>query len=188
MIANLITLMRVLSIPFFVGTLLYYSPQKDFLRLMALGIFLFAMTTDIVDGFIARKMNKKSEIGVVLDPLSDKLLLMSAFFCLYALKSLPLRIPLWFLVLVVSRDLIILIGTGIMFLIGVKFKIKPSVWGKLTTFFQMITIVSVLLVFRFSFLIWHIASIFTIISGIDYIYKGLRIVNNVNKANFSITN
>ena len=67
MIANFISLIRILSIPFFVGTLLYYTPQKDFLRIIAFFIFLFAMLTDIIDGFIARKIDKKSEIGAILD-------------------------------------------------------------------------------------------------------------------------
>ncbi len=185
MIANFISLIRILSIPFFVGTLLYYTPQKDFLRIIAFFIFLFAMLTDVIDGFIARKIDKKSEIGAILDPLSDKLLLMSAFFCLYLLKSLPLRIPLWFLILVVSRDLIILMGTGIMFLLGIRFKIVPTLWGKLTTFFQMLTVICVLLKFKFSFLVWYIASVFTIISGVDYIRKGLKLINNANKADIN---
>jgi len=76
-------------------------------------------------------------------------------------------------------------GTGIMFLLGIRFKIVPTLWGKLTTFFQMLTVICVLLKFKFSFLVWYIASVFTIISGVDYIRKGLKLINNANKADIN---
>ena len=171
MIPNLITLYRLLSIPFFIWFL------KQSLRGWATLIFGIAIISDFIDGYLARKILKKNEIGALLDPLADKFLLMSSFVCLYMFKNLPLNIPFWVVLVVLTRDLILLLGGGLMLLMGIKFKIEPTIWGKLTTFFQMFTVLSVLLNFRFSFIFWEVACIFTVISGVDYMVKGIKIIN-----------
>lgn len=171
MIPNLISLFRILIIPFFIWTL-----KEDKIG-VSLIIFSSAVVSDFIDGFLARRIPQKNPVGSLLDPLADKFLLMTAFFCLYAFKNLQLNIPFWVLLVVVSRDLIILLGTGLIFVMGTKIEVKPTVWGKMTTFFQMFTIISVLLKFHFSFVFWNVAVIFTIISGVHYISKGIRIIN-----------
>lgn len=176
--ANKLSISRILSIPFFVASLLYYNPQRDFLRFIALGIFLLAVITDFVDGYIARKARQKTEAGAILDPLADKLLLLSAFLCLSLIPLLPenFRLPIWVLVIFISRDIIILLGSAVIYIVRGNLQLFPTFWGKLTTLFQAVTIITLLLQIKFSPLFWILAVIFTLISGGDYIRRGLKIL------------
>jgi CDP-diacylglycerol--glycerol-3-phosphate 3-phosphatidyltransferase len=177
--ANKITLFRILSIPFFVAALIFYTPEKEYLKFVALGIFLLAIVSDIIDGYIARTQRQKTKAGAILDPLADKALLLTAFIFIYRISNVyfSVSLPLWVLLIVISRDCIILIGSGIIMMTNENIQIKPTWWGKLTTFFQMMTIVSLILEFKFSPFIWWIASLFTVISGIDYARKGINTLN-----------
>lgn len=181
-IANKISTFRILSVPFFIASLLYYSPQRDFLRFIALAIFSLAVISDAVDGYFARKNKEKTQAGLVLDPLADKLLLISAFICLYFIEGFPLKIkfPLWVILVVISRDTIILLGAMLIYIIKNNLEIYPTRWGKLTTFFQMASVIAVLLQLSFSFFFWVLATFFTIISGIDYIRRGLGVLYGAN--------
>ena len=177
--ANKITICRIVLVPFFIAALLYYSPEKDYLRYLALGIFLFAVVSDVIDGYIARTRHQKTKAGTILDPLADKILLMSAFICLYKIGSFSenIRLPMWLVVAVISRDVILLLGTMIMHLVHIDLIIDPTHWGKTTTFFQIGCVLGVLLEWPFSAALWYITLIFTLISGIDYIRKGIKILN-----------
>ncbi|MCX5697297.1 MAG: CDP-alcohol phosphatidyltransferase family protein [Candidatus Omnitrophica bacterium] len=117
--ANKISTFRILSVPFFIASLIYYSPERDFLRLVALGIFLLAAISDALDGYIARKAKQYSKAGLILDPLGDKLVLVSSFICLYFIREFPLgiRFPLWVTIIVISRDTIILMGTVVVYMV-----------------------------------------------------------------------
>jgi CDP-diacylglycerol--glycerol-3-phosphate 3-phosphatidyltransferase len=179
--ANKISTFRILSVPFFIASLMYYSPQKPYLRLVALGIFILAVVSDFVDGYIARKSNQQSPAGLILDPLGDKLLLMSAFICLYFVP-LAIRLPLFVILVVISRDIIILIGAMVIFMVRQKLNIIPTRWGKLTTTFQMAAVISVLLQLNFSFIFWWLAVVFTAISGIDYIMRGFKILYAIDNS------
>jgi cardiolipin synthase (CMP-forming) len=179
--ANKISTFRILSVPFFIASLMYYSPEKAFLRSVALGIFILAVISDAVDGYIARKSKQQSPAGLILDPLGDKLLLMSAFICLYFV-AFEIKFPLFVILVVISRDLIILIGAMVIFMVKQKINIIPTKWGKLTTTFQMISVLSVLLQMNFSFIFWWLAVIFTVISGIDYIMRGFKILYAVDSS------
>ena len=174
-IANKISTFRILSVPFFVASIIYYSPQKDYLRLVALGIFLLGVFSDAVDGYIARKAKQSTPAGMVLDPLGDKILLMSAFIFLHFFNT-GIRFPLWVVLVVVSRDAIILLGIIAIFFIGKKLDMRPSNWGKLTTSLQMLAVICLLGRFQFTFLLWQAAVIFTLISGADYIRKGFKLL------------
>lgn len=184
--ADKITSIRILLIPFFVSLLFYFNQENSYLRYVIVGVFGLAVLTDFFDGFLARIKKEKSEIGAIIDPLADKLLLLTAFISLYALRAtLPLKfsIPLVVVLVVVSRDCIILFGVLVLHLLKIELRIFPSLWGKFTTFFQMITILSVLLDSPFSPLIWKIALIFTIISGADYFWRGIQAINVSNNNN-----
>lgn len=182
--ANKISAFRILSVPFFISSLIYYSPQRDILRFVALGIFILGGFSDAVDGYIARKSKQKSKVGLVLDPLGDKLLLVSAFICLYLIEGFPrgIRFPLWVVLIVVSRDVIILLGAVVIFIIKQEINVSPTRWGKLTTIFQMLSVMAVLMQFRFSYIFWSIAVFFTVISGIDYIKRGFRVLYAVDNS------
>jgi cardiolipin synthase len=176
--ANKISTFRILTVPFFIACLIYYAPQRDYLRLVALLIFSLAVISDGVDGYIARRTKIKSKAGLVLDPLEDKLLLMSAFVCLYFVQTFPngIKFPLWVTLIVISRDIIILLGTVVIYMVKQEINIYPTKWGKLTTVFQMSSALGVLLQFKFTHILWWGAVIFTIISGIDYIMRGFKIL------------
>src|SRR3989338_7116124 len=129
--ANKVTIGRILAVPFFTATVLYYIPEKDYLRYVAIGIFLAAVVSDIIDGYIARTRKQKTAAGAILDPLADKLLLISAFICLYKMGSLfgEVRFPLWLVLAVISRDVILLLGAIIIYIVQGRLSIVPTRWG-----------------------------------------------------------
>lgn len=175
-IANKISTFRILTVPFFVACLVFYTPDLEYLRWSALGIFVIAVVSDAVDGYIARKARQVSVAGQILDPLGDKLLLMSAFITLSVGTQMPLQFPLWVSFIVISRDAIILLGALVIYLVKQKIEIYPTRWGKLTTTFQMLAVISVLLQLSMSAAVWSVAVFFTVISGMDYIRRGFRIL------------
>jgi CDP-diacylglycerol--glycerol-3-phosphate 3-phosphatidyltransferase len=185
--ANRISIFRILLVPFFVASLLYYNPDREALRFVALGIFLLGTLSDGVDGYIARMRQQKTRLGTFLDPLADKFLNLSAYICLSVIDTLPaeLRLPLWVPLIVVSRDVLILLGASLIYVLGGRLEIRPTALGKVTTFLQMITIVSLLLGWVFSKLILGLAVGFTIISGIDYLRKGTKLLNSTQNAHIN---
>lgn len=178
--ANKITIFRILSVPFFITVLIYYTPQKDHLRLIALLIFILAIISDVIDGYIARVKKQKTKAGTILDPLADKILLITAFIFLYRISNqyFDIKLPLWVALIVIFRDVILLLGGGIIVLTNQEHKINPTWWGKTSTFFQMMTILFLLLKLDFSYYVWNTAIIFTLISGIDYLRKGIVMFNS----------
>lgn len=179
--ANKISTSRILSVPFFVASLIYYSAEREFLRWIALAIFTLAVISDAVDGYIARKSKQQSKAGLVLDPLGDKLIIMSAFICL-SFEKFAFRFPLWVTFIVISRDLIILLGAIVIFIVKKDINVSPTKWGKFTTTFQMLAVLTLLLQIRAAFIFWWFAVIFTVISGLDYIHKGFKILYAVDTA------
>jgi len=143
---------------------------------VALGIFILGVISDAVDGYIARKSKQISKAGMILDPLGDKLLLMSAFISLAIIKDFPnhIRFPLWVTLVVISRDVIILMGTVVIYMVKQTFNIMPTKWGKLTTTSQMLSVITVLMQFKYAYILWLIAVIFTIVSGMDYVKRGFK--------------
>ena len=161
--ANKISTFRILCVPFFIATLVYYNTQRDYLRFVALAIFILAVISDAVDGYIARKSKQQSQAGLILDPLGDKLVLMSAFICL-SFDKFSLQFPLWVTLTVISRDAIILLGTTVIYIVKQRLNISPTRWGKVTTSCQMASVIAVLLKLKFTPLIWWM----------DYIMRGFK--------------
>lgn len=145
-------------------------------------IFILAVISDAVDGYIARKSKQHSKAGLILDPLGDKLLLMSAFIILSIIKEFPLRFPLWVTLIVISRDAIILLGAVVIYMVKQNIEVYPSKRGKLTTSFQMLSVTAVLIQFKFAYIIWWLAVFFTVISGIGYIKRGFKILYAVDNS------
>jgi cardiolipin synthase len=173
------TLIRVLLIPVFVIFIL------NKLFGWALITFTIAGITDGIDGMVARVTHKRTELGAYLDPIADKLLLMAAFVTLAIIEI----IPSWLAVIVITRDVIILIGFLVLLLTNYHPKIQPSFISKLTTFFQISTVILVFLVgyasiFKYlSTIAIYGTSILTILSGAHYIYFGTRILNRKDNKN-----
>lgn len=180
--ANKVSIFRVISIPFFLTAVLYYNPQRDILRYVALGIFLLAVFSDFIDGYIARVKKQKTKFGSIVDPLADKLLLVTSFIVVCNKESLypGVNFPLWVVLTVISRDAIILLGALIIYMLKQDLNVVPSNFGKFTTFFQMMTIITFLLRLSLFAVIWKIAVFFTILSGIDYIRKGVLTLSAID--------
>jgi len=177
--ANKVTVGRILIVPFFTATALYYVPERDYLRFVALGIFLVAMISDVIDGYIARTRQQKTKAGAILDPLADKFLLISAFLCLYKVGVFlgTVQFPLWVVLTVISRDIILLLGAMIIYMIHGRLDIVPTKWGKTATFLQVLCVVGVFLQWDFSPVIWYGTVVFTVISGLGYIRNGIKVLN-----------
>lgn len=182
--ANKITIFRILSVPFFITALIYYNPEKDYLRLTALFIFTMAIISDVIDGYIARVKNQKTKAGAILDPLADKILLIASFIMLYHISNLyfDIKLPLWIVLIVIFRDAILLVGGGIVILSNQDNKIKPTWIGKTSTFFQTMIILFLLLKldsshYLWNLILWNTTMAFTIVSGIDYLRKGIVMFN-----------
>ena len=175
-LANKITIARIITVPFFIAAVVYSRFE------IALVIFIVAVISDAADGFIARTLKQKTELGTILDPVADKLLLTSAYICLALAGSIPghLRLPAYVPIVVISRDAIIVLGSIIVHVVTGDLKVSPSNIGKATTFLQMLTIVSVLIQFEYSFILWNVTVLFTVLSGIDYIVKGSRFLGEHN--------
>lgn len=186
--ANKITVARILMIPAFVTMAIYYgeSIQRheplEWMRFTAIAIFLIAAVSDGLDGYIARRYKQRSSLGMILDPIADKGLLLSAIITLSISnwsESDPEygKFPAWFPVLVITRDAVILVGAAILhFFIGNKMTVKPSWTGKVATVCQMCAIAWVMLQLRFLPLTFVVivAGLFTLVSGIIYVMEGVR--------------
>ena len=140
------------------------------------------MISDVIDGYIARTRNQKTQAGAILDPLADKILIISAFLCLYKIGTYfpgpgGVQFPIWLVVAVISRDVILLLGSMIIHLVRGEFNVNPTKWGKVTTFFQVFCVLGILLQWSFSAAIWYVTVVFTVISGLGYIRKGIKILN-----------
>src|ERR1700733_2480806 len=145
--ANKITILRILLIPFFVIELLYYVKNgNEIHRLLAILSFAITAILDGVDGYIARRYNQKSELGAVLDPLADKLLLVSGIVALSFNHGNYLgQIPLWFTGTIIGRDLLVLIGIPVIRFIAGKVFVRPHFIGKIATVLQMAVVIWILL-------------------------------------------
>lgn len=165
---NKLTMLRVIMIPFFVVFMLAdVCGGAD--RWIALGIFIAASLTDLLDGKIARKYNLVTDFGKLMDPLADKLLVSAALICLSAMD----RLEAWIVIVIISREFII---SGLRQIAADKgVVIAASYWGKYKTTFQMIMIclliVNIDALSLVSAIVTWIAVILTIISLLDYMIK-----------------
>jgi cardiolipin synthase (CMP-forming) len=179
-LANKVTIGRILIVPVFVALVLYYSPARDYLRFWALAFFLVAVISDVIDGYIARRFYQKTKAGAILDPLADKLLLISAFSCLYVVgRDFPLfHFPVWFVVVMVSRDAILLLGALIIQLTTGHINVPTNVCGKAAAFVQSLCVIGMLWQWEQTHMFWPLAIILTVISGLLYIREGIKVIND----------
>lgn len=175
---NVITLARILAIPFFVMLLVYGHAG------WALVVFVVTAITDVVDGYLARTRMQRTPLGATLDPLADKLLLTTAFVTLAYLEILPV----WMAILVVSRDVIIVFGSLLIHLTSGSLRIVPTKMGKVTTTTQVLVVSFGLLVNLTGWgpwVLWAfvvVAAAFTALSGFQYIYRGMTGAHQADRA------
>ena len=169
-VPNLITTIRIILTPIFV----IYIINDELIS--GLIILIISGVSDGIDGFLARLFNQKSKLGAYLDPLADKIILISAFVTL----SLKGFLPAWLTVMVISRDIMILMGILIMFLNGMKIVIRPAIASKITTCLQFITVILVLSREFFSGfekyypVLFYLTAFFTIVSFLQYMYQWFK--------------
>ena len=133
-ISNILTILRIALIPVIVLGI----SRQDWYSVFVL--FIISSITDLLDGYLARILNQETYLGKALDPLADKLLIVAVFTSLAFINSPSFLIPKWFVLLVLTRELAILLGSLFIIKTKVKFEIQPTIWGKLTTFFQLLFI------------------------------------------------
>lgn len=179
--ANKVTIGRILLIPLFIVQAVYYvQTGNEVFRLIAVLAFALAAISDGIDGYIARRYHQFSELGAVLDPLADKLLLLSALILL-SFDNRPRfdRLPLWLTATVFSRDAILLLGSIVIHYTCGKMRVRPRILGKISTVFLMVVV-------SWTLLKWNSASIFylalvtaltTVGSGAFYVLDGVRQLN-----------
>jgi cardiolipin synthase (CMP-forming) len=180
--ANKVTILRILLIPFFVVEVLYFvKTGNDIHRAGALITFAVAAICDGVDGYIARHYNQFSELGAMLDPLADKLLLVSGVVVLsFDHDDVIGQIPLWLTGTIIGRDILLLIGLGVIYMTVGKVKVRPRILGKVATVLQMICVLWILLLWDKSFnplwfKAWTLAAaLCTGGSGLLYVWDGVR--------------
>ncbi|MDB6029409.1 MAG: CDP-diacylglycerol--glycerol-3-phosphate 3-phosphatidyltransferase [Verrucomicrobiales bacterium] len=179
--ANKITLIRILLVPFFITFALWYVREGDeWFRFATVLTFGLASISDGLDGYIARHYNQRSELGAILDPLADKLLLIAAIILLsFESNGHFARIPLWLIIVVLSRDVLLVLGLSVIYYMFGKVKVRPRVAGKIGTVFQMCVVVWILLKWdRWGglTLFWLEvgAALFTGLSGLLYIWDWIQ--------------
>jgi cardiolipin synthase (CMP-forming) len=174
-IPNLLTSLRLLSAPVLIWLIVQHQLKA------AIGVIIFAALTDWFDGYAARQLGASGNTGLILDPMADKLMLV-ALFCALTYTGF---IPLWFLILALGRDLVVVTGSLLVRLFRNVRTFRPKVLGKVSTFFQIVYALLCLLwaAFPFKLLLWLdwtalvLATLFTVLSGIDYVRVGIRMAS-----------
>jgi cardiolipin synthase len=173
--ANQLTILRIVFVPVFIILLAYHEVG------WALSTFVAAGVTDVLDGIIARRFRQKTSIGAVLDPLADKLLMISSI----VLLSLPQMefvniIPRWLMILIIFRDVFILLVSAIIVLMLGWRPFTPSPYGKASTVLQVLTVLAVLyvnwkhVVVPELNILFYMTGLMTAISGLHYLVRTLR--------------
>jgi len=176
--ANKITILRILLIPFFVVEILYYTKEGGELsRILGISAFAVAAVLDGVDGYVARRFNQRSELGAILDPLADKLLLVSGIVLLsFDHEPFLATVPLWLTGTIIGRDIVLTIGLVVIQMTVGRVKVRPRAVGKVATVLQMAAVLWVLLKLDEGRLFWLAlaAAVTTGISGLLYVWDGTR--------------
>ncbi|HNV86695.1 MAG TPA: CDP-diacylglycerol--glycerol-3-phosphate 3-phosphatidyltransferase [Candidatus Omnitrophota bacterium] len=181
-LANWITLLRILLIPFFITAIVYYDPSQTYFKWIAFSFFVAACITDAIDGLIARVRKEKTTLGSFLDPFADKLLILAAFLCVNLSPNYTRTLPLWVLIIIVSREFLLVSGLLILFFSQNKIIIEPNLLGKFTTVVQMITAGALLGEFSWAPYPAYLAAFLTILSGMTYIIREARRLNHGSPA------
>jgi cardiolipin synthase (CMP-forming) len=183
-VPNMLTVFRMVLIPVFVSLIFYQR------FVWALAVFVIAGITDGLDGLLARRFDQRSQLGTILDPIADKLMLVTAFVVL-SLKSvfpqpLPshLPIPFWVTVAVISRDVFIIVGAAAINIMTGFRGFRPSWLGKISTVVQIVGIGAVMFAASFPYgtgyylpTVYTTVFAFAVLSGLHYVFFASRLLN-----------
>lgn len=187
--ANKISIFRILLVPVFIGFAVYYGQSvaegapDERLRLGTVIVFGLAAISDALDGWIARRFNQQTRLGAVLDPLADKLLMTSAILVL-SFTTWPQRFPLWFPLILLSRDVLSSIAAWVIHYHTGTVRIRPHWTGKVATVCQITALLWVMLDIRTPPAIWSagVAAFFTFVSGMVYLADGTQQLHSTHHA------
>ncbi len=181
---NLLTVFRMVLIPVFVSLLFYQR------FVLALTVFVSAGVTDGLDGLLARRFNQKSQLGTILDPIADKLMLVTAFVVLSMRSVFPqplpshLPVPFWVTVAVIGRDVFILVGAAAINIVTGFRGFRPSILGKINTFVQIVAIGAIIFAASVpSGTGYYLPTIYTtvfalaVLSGAHYVFFVSKLLN-----------
>jgi len=180
---NLLTMFRMALIPVFVSLLFYRKFE------LALGVFILAGITDGLDGLLARRLNQGSQLGAILDPIADKLLLVTSFIILSLPSISPqptprhFPVPFWVTAAVISRDVFIIVGAVAINIVTGFRRFRPSWLGKISTVVQILSIALILIAASFPALSGYLPTVYTtvfgfaVLSGIHYIFFASKLLN-----------
>ena len=181
---NLLTIFRMVLVPIFV-TLLFYQRFA-----LALAAFVLAGITDGLDGLLARRFDQRSQLGTVLDPIADKLMLVTAFVVLSMKSVFPppvprhLPIPVWVTVAVISRDVFIVVGAAAINIMTGFRGFRPSWLGKVNTTVQIVAVAIIMLAASVPYgtgyylpTLYVIVFTLTVLSGAHYVFFASKLMN-----------
>ena len=183
-VPNILTVFRMVLIPVFVSLLFY---QRFFL---ALSVFVLAGLTDGLDGLLARRFDQRSQLGTILDPIADKLMLVTAFIVLSMRSVYPhpipshLPVPFWVTVAVISRDVFIIVGAAAINIVTGFRGFRPSTLGKVNTTVQIVAIGIIMLAASLPYgtgyylpTLYATVFAFAVLSGAHYVFFVSRLLN-----------
>jgi cardiolipin synthase len=183
-VPNMLTVFRMVLIPVFV-TMLFYQRF-----IVALAVFMCAGLTDGLDGLLARRFDQRSQLGTVLDPIADKLMMVTAFIVLSMRGIFPppvpshLPVPFWVTVAVISRDVFIIVGAAAINIMTGFRGFRPSWLGKVNTTVQIVAIAAIMFAASFPYYtgyylptVYVTVFTFAILSGLHYIFFASKLLN-----------
>lgn len=178
-LATRLTLARLLLAPLCLIAVANYRADAPVWRLLAFAFFVVASVTDALDGYLAKRHQQQTELGTLLDPLADKFLLVSMLLAVFFSPMFEVKPPAWVVIVVVSRDVLLISGLLVLYFLFKPIRVRPSWLGKLTTFFQMLTIGHLLLKLpaRPGAVLWNVTGVLTVLSGVYYIWREARRLN-----------
>lgn len=188
-LANKITLLRIVLIPVFVGLALYYASSvergmpDERLRIAAIVVFAIASLSDALDGWIARHYKQQSRLGVILDPLADKLLMISAV-CVLSFSAWPHGLPLYLVILSLSREVLTIAGAFVVKFVAGKVEVQPHWTGKMSTLTSILAVAAAMLSLG-ALVPWvsAVAAFFVATSSAVYFWEGVKQVTATGHGN-----
>ena len=168
---NVVSSIRLLLVPGVVVALLY-AAEGELSKWVPVGLFLLAAATDAIDGYLARHRGKRTLLGAFLDPIADKALICVPLIVL-AVKPIGERVPVWLVVLVVTREVFVIFGSAAMVLRGAAGRVKPSVIGKVSVAVLMAVVLATLTLNEGN----PVFAVLFPVSGVLVVASGLQVFN-----------
>lgn len=171
-LANSISIFRLVLIPVFIGLIVSYEPGQEWVRYLAFAVFFTAAVSDFVDGYVARRFNQSTKLGAVLDPLADKLLINLSFVFLAVTPNFETDVPRWIPVIILSRDIIIAVGSYLLNKYRGPLRPRPRFLGKAATIAHSVGVAWVVLNLPYGFQILMVMVAISVASLVDYLFYG----------------